>query len=639
MCGLLGMFGAAADAEAVGAALPLLFHRGPDEAQVVHGPGFALGFQRLATIDPGGSHQPLSYPPSGPDAGRYLVVGNGEIYNYRELRATLTAQYGAEFTTDGDIEVIAAAHQHWGPAAPQRLRGMFAYVVWDRRLGKLSGARDRFGIKPLYWAQVNGCLVVASEAKALLPLIGPPAQVDLAALGQYFTLQYVPEPGTLHPDVHRVPPAATFDWTPGHDVMVDRYWRARFAPARQADPDEVAGRIRDALRDSVRAHLTADVAVGAFLSGGVDSTGVVALAAEVDPGIRTFTVGFDLPGYDETALARESAQRLGVHLTEVHVTPEEVIAELPRIVWHLDDPVADPALVPLYFLAREAAQHVTVALSGEGADELFGGYRIYREPLSLSPLTTLPRQVRRGLGALADHLPDGVRGKSMLHRGAIDLAERYYGNARIFSDAGRAALLGAHDTGVGHTAVTAPLYAETAHLDDVTAMQHIDVHTWLPGDILTKADRMSMAHALEVRVPYLDPEVFAVAATVPVDQKVNRRGDTKLALRRALRDLTGPAGARPKLGFPTPARVWLRGAFGEWADTVLSESGARTLIDIEYARSLLAAHRSGDADHSRQVWTVLVFCLWYGLFVDRTIDPGPITPSGLHRRAGATAVR
>jgi asparagine synthase (glutamine-hydrolysing) len=633
MCGLLGVFGPVADERATAEAVRLLRHRGPDETQVVHGDGCAVGFQRLAVIDLAGSHQPLSYPPCGPDAGRYLIVGNGEIYNHRELRATLVEQYGAVFATDGDIEVIAAAFYYWGNAAPERLRGMFAYAVWDRQLGRVIGARDRFGIKPLYYLLTGDTLVVASEKKALLGFAGPRPQVNLDALSQYLTMRYVPEPATMHTGIHRLPAAGTFDFTPGRDVVVGRYWQARFAPARRGDVDEVAAGIRDALRDSVRAHLAADVPVGAFLSGGIDSTGVVALAREVDPAIRTFTAGFDVPGYSEIPLARESAAHLGVHLTEVWVRPQDVIAELPRIVWHLDDPIADPSIVPLYFLAREAARHVTVALSGEGADELFGGYRIYREPLSLAPLTHLPRQIRRGLSAAADSLPDGVRGKSMLQRGAVDLAERYYGNTRIFTDAGRAALLGERDTGVRHTAVTGPLYAEAAALDDVTAMQHIDLHTWLPGDILTKVDRMSMAHALEVRVPYLDPEVFAVASAVPVDLKVNRRGDTKIALRRALRGLVPPdVTHRTKLGFPTPARVWLRGELGDWADGILAGSGAGELVNVEYARGLLAEHRRGEADHSRKVWAVLVLCLWYGLFIDATIDPGPITPSGLQRR-------
>ncbi|MEV4643153.1 asparagine synthase (glutamine-hydrolyzing) [Actinoplanes sp. NPDC049548] len=615
------------------AAVRSLYHRGPDETEVVHGAGHVLAFQRLALVDPTGSHQPLSYPPSGPDAGRYVVVYNGQLYNYRQLRRSLIEQYGAQFDTDGDTEVVAAAHYYWGAAAAQQLRGMFSYVVWDRQLGRMSGARDRFGIKPFYYLATGDSLVVASEKKALLPFAGPSPTLDRAALSQYLTMQYVPEPATMHTEIRRLSAGGTLDFTPGSEPVLGRYWQTRFTPARRGELDEVAGRIRDALRDSVRAHMVADVPLGAFLSGGVDSTGVVALAAEVDRTLPVFTVGFDLPGYSELHLARHSAEHLGLPLTEVLVSPQDAIAALPRIVWHLDDPLADPSLVPLYFLAREAARQVTVVLSGEGADELFAGYRIYREPLSLAPLTALPPKLRRGLAAVSAALPDGVRGKSLLERGAVDLAERYYGNARIFSDAGRSALLGEHASQIRHTAVTGPLYAQAADVDEVTAMQHIDMHTGLPGDILTKADRMAMANALDLRVPFLDPEVFAVAATVPTEFKVNRQGDTKIALRHALRDLLPPGAAdRTKLGLPTPVRVWLHGDFGDWVDDVLATSGAHTLLNLEYARELLRAHRRGEADNSRKVWTVLIFCLWYAIFVDRSLDPGPAEPSGAARR-------
>jgi asparagine synthase (glutamine-hydrolysing) len=550
---------------------------------------------------------------------------NGEIYNHRELRDTLLTRHGAQLATAGEAEVIVAAHDVWAGAAPQRLRGMFAYVIWDRRTGRVTGARDRFGIKPLYYLVTDDGLVVASEKKAILAFAEVEG-LDASALSHYLTMQYVPEPATMHRRIVRLPAASTFDYTPGHSVLVERYWRARLAPARHADRDTVAGRIRHALRDSVRAHLAADVPVGAFLSGGIDSTGVVALAREVNPNIRTFSVGFAEPGYSELGVARESARALGLHTTEVLVTPADVMAELPRIVWHLDDPVADPALVPLYFLAREAARHVKVVLSGEGADELFGGYGIYREPLSLAPITSLPAQLRRGLAVASGHLPDGIRGKSMFERGAVDLAERYYGNARIFNDADKAILMRQHNPLVRHTNVTASLYAETAALDDVSTMQHIDLHTWLCGDILTKADRMTMAHGLELRVPFLDPVVFEIAASLPAAQKVTRHGLTKLALRRALGPLV-PDGiaAQPKLGLPTPTRVWLRGELGEWVDAILAESRADEVLDLSYARSLLHTHRRGDADHSRKVWTVLIFCLWHAIFVEHSIPP-PVHP-------------
>jgi asparagine synthase (glutamine-hydrolysing) len=636
MRGLLGVFGPAADRAKMVLAMDsvrLAHHRGPDEPEFSHGAGYLLGVEHLSVVNLASSRQPMTYPPFGPDRSRYVIAFNGELYNHQELREILGTEYGARFETGDAAEVVAAAHYYWGGAAPERMRGMFAYVVWDRCTGRVTGARDRFGIKALHYAIAGGSLFVASEKKALLALLDTEANVgvDSTALSQYLTMQFVPEPMTMHSAVARVPVASTFDYTPGNRILFRRYWQPRLSPARAADPELVAGRIRAALRDSIRAHLGADVPVGAFLSGGIDSTGMVALAREVDPHLRTFSVGFDTPGYSELDVVRQSAAHLGFSATEVVVTAAEVIAELPRIVWHLDDPVADPAAVPLYFLAREASRHVSVVLSGEGADELFGGHTIYREPLSLAPLTALPMRLRHALSALAGRLPDGTRGKSMFQRGAVDLAERYYGNARIFSDDEKAALMRHHDPRVRHTSVTGPLYAEVAALDDVSAMQHVDLHTWLPGDILTTADRMSVAHGLELRVPYLDPAVFEVAAALPTGQKVTRRGLTKRALRRALRDVVPPGVAdRPKLGLPTPTRVWLRGDLGEWADAVMAASGAGELLDLSYARQLLHAHRSGQEDHARKLWTVLIFCVWHALFIERSLNAARTPEAATH---------
>jgi len=306
--------------------------------------------------------------------------------------------------------------------------------------------------------------------------------------------------------------------------------------------------------------------------------------------------------------------------------PAEMMEALPKIVWHLDDPVADPALVPLYFVAKKAAEHVTVVLSGEGADEFFGGYTIYREPLSLAAVNKLPDPVQRGLRKVASVIPEGVKGKSFLERGTTPLEQRYYGNARMFTEAEKRRLLRRYDEQVRYTDVTAPVYAEAAAagLDPVTTMQYVDLYTWLRGDILVKADRMSMAHSLELRVPFLDREVFEVAATVPVDLKLPPRStDTKYAMRQALRDVVPPAIVnRKKLGFPTPTRVWLRGEMYDWAHDILDRSGAGGLLDLDYARGLLEEHKRGDADQSRKVWTVLVFCIWHAIFIERSLDPG-----------------
>jgi asparagine synthase (glutamine-hydrolysing) len=610
-----------ASAAAFSAALELLHHRGPDDTQVEFGDGLAFGFKRLAIIDRDSSRQPVHYPADGPEAGRWTLLFNGEIYNYRELRAELIREHGATFATEGDSEVLAAAYHHWGPAALPRLRGMFAFALWDRRTGTLHAARDPFGIKPLYLLHTADGLFLASEKKVLEPFAGDAGlNLEGDALAHYLTLQYVPEPLTLHRQIRRLEPGRRLTWSPDTAVRIDRWFTPDLRPAR-VDPETAFTRIRDALRDSVRTHLHADVPVGAFLSSGIDSTAVVALAREVDPDIHAFTAGFSDVGYSEIEIAQESADHLGVRLTPTVVSDADVIRELPRITWHLDDPVADPSLIPLFFLARTASKFVTVVLSGEGSDELFGGYTIYREPASLHSIDRLPAPMKRGLRNLAEVIPEGFKGKSFLQRGTTPIEERYYGNARIFSPAEKAELL--RFPAAEHTAVTAPLYAEAAYLDDAATMQYVDMHTWLTGDILCKADRMSMAHSLELRVPFLDQAVYDAARSLPTELKLPAGSRaTKHAFRQAMREVVPAAIVnRPKLGFPTPTRVWLRGEIGDWIGDLMASSQTSHLLDLGYAQRLLAEHRAGKADNSRKVWTVAMFCLWHAINVERSIDP------------------
>jgi asparagine synthase (glutamine-hydrolysing) len=633
MCGVLVYISdsgaAAARGGAIAAALESLHHRGPDDTGVeLVSSDVVFAHKRLSIIDVELSHEPLSYPPSGPEAGRYLLTFNGEIYNYIELRRELVAEFGAEFATAGDAEVVVAGYHYWGEKVLDRLRGMFVFVLWDGARRTAFGARDPFGIKPLHYLRTGDGVYFASEKKALLELMwGDPAAevaLDPANLSHYLTLQYVPEPGTLHQGIERLGSGECFTYHPGGRVETTRWYRARFHPQPVADPTALYRRIQDTLRESVRLHMRSDVPVGAFLSSGIDSTAVVALAREFNPDILTFTVGYDVPGYSEIEVAQASARELGVTTIPTKIGPDDMMDAVPKIVWHLDDPVADPALVPLYFVAKKAAEYVTVVLSGEGADEFFGGYTIYREPLSLAGVTHLPSTVQKGLRAVSRAIPEGVKGKSFLERGTTPIEQRYYGNARIFTEDDKRRLLRRYDPGVRYTDVTAPLYAEAAGLDPVTSMQYIDLYTWLRGDILVKADRMSMAHSLELRVPFLDREVFEVAAGIPVDLKLPPRStDTKYALRRALEGVVpAPIVNRRKLGFPTPTRVWLKGEMYEWARDILSRSGAGDLLDLGVALELLEQHRRGHADNSREVWTVLIFCVWHAIFVERTLDPG-----------------
>jgi asparagine synthase (glutamine-hydrolysing) len=623
--------GAAAQRDAVADALGRLRHRGPDEERIVATDDVVFGVERLAVTDAPGGRQPVPYPPTGVTAGRYLIALDGAVYNAEELRAELIEERRAEFGTDSEAEVIAAAYHHWGPSAVSRLRGMFAFVIWDSSARRTFGARDAFGIKPLYQLQTPAGVYLASEKKALLPFVGDPAAVDPVRLQHYLTMQYVPEPATMHPEIRRLGAGESFVYTPGGPLANRRYGQLSFHPAPVADEDAVVRRITAALRDSVHAHMQADAPVGAFLSSGIDSTAIVALAAEKDPGLRTYTVGYDAGGpgaqYSEIDVAEQSARALGVPLSVTVVTPADFMRALPRIVWHLDDPVADPALVPLFFLAERAAQDVTVVLGGDGADELFGGYPIYREPLSLSSVSHLPDSMQRGLRAVSRVIPQGVKGKSFLERGTTPIEERYYGNARTFTDEEKAALLRHYVPGVHHTDVTAAVFKEAAALDDVTTMQYIDLYTWLRGDILVKADRMTMAHSLQLRTPFLDKAVFEVAAGLPSDLKVPpRTQETKAALRRALVGVVPDAIVhRKKLGFPVPIRPWLRGDLHDWAHSLLDSSGAGDLLDLDVVRALLKAHRKKEADHSRKIWTVLVFCVWHAVFVTGTMRPAHLT--------------
>lgn len=623
--GFLSRTGAAAAAvPAIAAGMRCARHRGPDEEGTWNDADVVLGFNRLAIIDIETSHQPLRWgPPENPS--RYAMVFNGEIYNYLELRAELASEFGATFNTKGDGEAIVAGFHHWGPEVVSRLRGMFAFLIWDTQTRELFGARDPFGIKPLYYADTADGFAFSSEAKGLRDLTGP-AVVDPVALQHYLVLQYVPEPATMDAALRRVESGTSFRLRPeSTKIHFDRYFHPVFTPqpsrAPRRDPKALYGQIAEVLEDSVAKHMRADVTVGAFLSGGIDSTAIAALAKRSNPNLITFTTGFDRAGYSEVDVAAESAAAIGVRHVVKTVSAQELMDTLPLIVWYLDDPVADPALVPLYFVAREARKHVKVVLSGEGADELFGGYNIYREPISLRPITALPSPLRRGLAKVGQALPEGFRGKDLLRRGAIDLHERYYGNARIFREQQLAGLLHSYRPEVSFRDVTDPIYAASAGWDPISRMQHIDLFTWLRGDILVKADKMTMANSLELRVPFLDVEVFQVARTIESELKITRQ-TSKFALRQALRGIVPPHVLdRRKLGFPVPIRHYLADEAYEWARDIILSSQADEFIDTAAALALLDAHKAGEADHSRRVWTILVFLLWHAIFITGAVQP------------------
>lgn len=634
MCGLLGILTAHGDAPRyvapVAHALPCMRHRGPDEDGTWNDSDVVFGFNRLSIIDLEHSHQPLQWGPEGsPD--RYSMTFNGEIYNYVELRAELQAA-GYVFATSGDSETIVVGYHHWGADVVNHLRGMFAFAVWDAEERTMFLARDPFGIKPLFYATTDAGTVFGSEKKSILDMaeaIGLDLSLDDRAIVHYTDLQYVPEPETLHAGVRRLESGCHATLTPGSGVQAVRYFTPDFTPVAVAPGGEDAlfRRIADAMEDSVAKHMRADVTVGSFLSGGIDSTAIAALAKRHNPDLITFTTGFEREGYSEVDVAAESAAAIGVeHVVKV-VSPEEFAAAVPKIIWYLDDPVADPALVPLYFVAAEARKHVKVVLSGEGADELFGGYTIYKEPLSLAPFDKVPAPVRRALHKFGEILPEGQRGKSLLLRGTTPMEDRYYGNARSFNYEQLERVLRIARPEWDHREVTAPIYARSRNFDPVARMQHLDLFTWMRGDILVKADKITMANSLELRVPFLDKVVFDVARTIPHDLKISH-DTTKYALRRAMELIVPPHVInRKKLGFPVPIRHWLAGPeLYDWARTTIEQSGTDAIVNKAEVLSMLDEHRvsmnSGSGpDHSRRLWTVLAFMIWHGIFVEDRIHP------------------
>jgi asparagine synthase (glutamine-hydrolysing) len=611
--------GAQPDERWVRAAARGLAHRGPDDEGFYADADVALGFRRLAVVDPSpGGHQPICSA-----NGRYWMVYNGEIYNYPELAGSLRAR-GVGLRTECDCEVLLEAYALLGRDVVRKLRGMYAFAIWDTWKRQLFCARDPFGLKPFYYA-IGGpggqVLRFASERKALAAP-GELTALDPDALRRYLAFQYVPAPATMTPPVRTLPPGHAMIVRLGRGLSVYRYWRAELRAAKSPSV-ETPARILDVMRDSVGVHLRSDVPVGAFLSGGVDSAAICALAAEYQPGLPAVTVGFAEEGYSEIEQAQQTAAAVGVKAVPCLITAEEFFAELPRVIWQLDDPMADPAAVPLWFAAREASRHVKVVLSGEGADELFGGYTIYRQPSVVRAVEQLPDWGRAPLHRAAAMLPAGVKGKGLLERAATPLGRRYIGNVHVFFD-DRAELVLRGGSGASVYEVTDPVYRQAAEagLDDVSTMQLVDINTWLAGDILVQADRMTMAHGVELRAPFLDREVMTVASRLSREEKT-AGGTTKFAFREAMGEiLPQEVTERPKLALPVPVGPWLAGEWYGYAEQLLRVAQTDRWINRNAALGLLRSFRAGEPEVSwRQVWVLLVFSIWHQIYVEGVYDP------------------
>ncbi|MGM9926048.1 MAG: asparagine synthase (glutamine-hydrolyzing) [Bacillus sp. (in: firmicutes)] len=585
----------------------VITHRGPDDEGYYFDEHINFGFRRLSIIDVESGHQPLSY-----ENERYWIIFNGEVYNYIELRKELEEQ-GYTFATDSDTEVIIALYSSLKEEAVKKLRGMFGFLIWDKLEKKLFGARDHFGIKPFFYATKDDTTYFASEKKSIL--LAMDGKLDHDSLQNYLSFQYVPEPNTMTADIHKLEPGHYFTKKPGCKMNIQCYWKPKFNPVHTEESKFITD-IRNVLMDSVNVHMRSDVPVGSFLSGGIDSSIIVSIAKQFNPKLKTFSVGFERDGFSEINVAQETAEALNLENISYVISPQEYMEELPKIIWHMDDPLADPAAIPLYFVAREARKQVTVVLSGEGADELFGGYNIYREPESLKMFNHMPRPLKSVLKQLSAILPDGVKGKSFLERGVTPLEERYIGNAKMFEEAEKQQLLKNYSPNLEYSKVTEAVYKQSAGYDPVAKMQHLDMHTWLRGDILLKADRMTMANSLELRVPFLDKEVFDVASRIPMDLKI-ANNTTKYILRKAAEGIVPDHVLnRKKLGFPVPIRHWLKDEMNEWAKNIIRTSATDHIFNKQEVLNLLEEHCANKKDNSRKIWTILVFMIWHQIYIE-----------------------
>ena len=617
MCGIIGFSGRIDNAEAVlSEMMEKIRHRGPDAGGKYLNGEIALGHRRLSIID---ITEQGDQPIFNEDRSMVLVF-NGEIYNYKEIREQLLAA-GHTFRTETDSEVLIHGYEEYGTELLNKLRGMFSFVIWDEKQKTLFGARDFFGIKPMYYAEMGGSFLFGSEIKAFLPHPHFKKELNTDVLEQYLTFQYSPTEDTFFKGVKKLPAAHYFIYQDGK-LTVERYWDVHF----HADDAPLLGdwvkTISETFRDSVAAHKIADVEVGSFLSSGVDSS-YVAAVADVD---KTFTVGFGSDEkYNEIGWAKRFSRAIGKENYSHVITQQEYWDALPGIQYQMDEPLADPSCIALYFVCKLAAEQVKVVLSGEGADEIFGGYNVYSEP-DATWYDKLPMIVRRGIGNAASLLP-AKRGVNFLVRKGRTLEERFIGNAYIFTPAERKALLKIKTDAPAPTAVTKPFYDKVQDADTVTKMQYLDLHLWMTGDILLKADKMSMAHSLELRVPFLDKEVMHVAEQIPTKFRVTHRVPTdektpyttKYAMRLAAKRDTPPetadTAAKKKLGFPVPIRVWLKqDDCYSTVRTAFVSPTAEQFFHTDKLIRLLDDHKNGKKDNSRRIWTVYMFLVWYKVY-------------------------
>ncbi len=618
MCGIVGFTNTADNADKIiEDMMDRIRHRGPDASGKYVDGDIALGHRRLSIIDVSASgDQPIYNEDSS-----LVIVFNGEIYNYKDIREDLV-RAGHSFRTNTDTEVLIHGYEEYGTKLLNKLRGMFSFVIWDKNKKELFGARDFFGIKPMYYARMGNTFMFGSEIKSFLAHPDFNKELNTSVLESYLTFQYSPTYETFFKNVYKLPPAHYFLYSNGNFEM-KRYWDVNFEADDAPSLDDWVERISDTFHNSVEAHKIADVEVGSFLSSGVDSS-YVAAVADVD---KTFTVGFgNDEKYNEIGWAKNFSKAIGKENTSKVISPEEYWNSISMIQYHMDEPLADPSAVALYFVCNIASDKLKVVLSGEGADEIFGGYNVYSDPNG-TVYDRLPRSVKRGVRYIAEKLP-AKRGVNFFVRKGKDVEERFIGNAYMFTPAERKDLLKIKTAAPDPMSITKPFYNRVRGKDDVTKMQYLDLHLWMAGDILLKADKMSMANSLELRVPFLDKEIMGLAEKIPTKYRVTHdKGTdetkyiTKYAMRLAAKKdtpkQTAKTAAKKKLGFPVPIRVWLKEEkyYNIVRSYFVSESAKKFFNTAPLIR-LLNDHRDGKADNSRKIWTVFIFLVWYKVYFE-----------------------
>lgn len=608
MCGIAGFMGQVENrADVIRNMTEVITHRGPDSDGFFTDDNISMGFRRLSIIDLGAGHQPIY------NEDKSLVLTfNGEIYNYKDLRKELIAK-GHKFYTDTDSEVLVHGFEEWKEDMLPKLRGMFGFAIYNTKDNSLFIARDFFGIKPMHYTQIGDDFVYASEIKSILEYPKFEKKFNRKALDSYLSFQYAVPPETFFEGVYCLMPGH-YLWYKDGEVETTRYFEARFNPDEEMTEEEAVDRIEKVFENSVNAHKIADVEVGCFLSSGVDSSYVSTYFADQ----KTFTVGFDFgEKYNETSWAKNLSEKIGVEHHTHLISSEEFWDAVPTVQYHMDQPLADPSCIALYFVSRLASHYVKVVLSGEGADELFGGYTCYNDPRVFKIYQTIvPHCIRKAIRAICRKLPD-IKGRDYLIRACDKLEERYIGNAFMYDYKQKQELLKDPSIATRPQDLTRKYYYRCRKYDDVTKMQYLDINMWMVGDILLKADRMSMANSLELRVPFLDKEVFKVASSLPTKLRCNKH-NTKYAMRKAaVRHMPEATAEKEKLGFPVPTRVWLRDEkYYNVVKTKFKGKTAEKFFNTDVLVSWLDSHFSGKEDNSRRVWTIYVFLVWYDIYFD-----------------------